>query len=273
MRRKIVLTVLLCLATTAALAIGAAPALAASGCTCHTAVPPTGGAPAAHAPLVVGVDCTTCHVGWTVPHPTAVAPTLTATNAKAGGLDFSMHVKGALSIPWVPLGGIIVYVQMLRPDATEYTDVGQGTTTWRGFFEVEDVGDGTMRCISQGAAGSPVVLPSLSVAPVDLPTPTITFRLSGPKAGIVRLGQRVTATGRVRPLALAGQTVIIQYMGWRAGKTTEHALVKRTISATGTYIWTFKPHYRGVYHLRARVPRTAAYNYAGAPTHYGFRVE
>ena len=52
MRHKIVLTVLLCLAT-ATLAIWAAPALAADGCTCHTAEPPT--ATAAHAPFVAGV--------------------------------------------------------------------------------------------------------------------------------------------------------------------------------------------------------------------------
>jgi len=51
MRRKIALAIVLCLA--AALSIGAAPALAADGCTCHTAVPPIGGAPAAHAPLVI----------------------------------------------------------------------------------------------------------------------------------------------------------------------------------------------------------------------------
>lgn len=45
-----------------AVGVGAQTAGAADGCGCHTAVPPTGGAPAAHAPLVGGAgDCTVCH--------------------------------------------------------------------------------------------------------------------------------------------------------------------------------------------------------------------
>ena len=258
MRRTIILAAALCLA--AALSIGAAPALAAGGCDCHTAAEPS--ATAAHAPLVAGVsDCITCHVGWTetVPHPTAVAPTLAATVVTVGGIFKSNTVRGALSIPWVPLSGTVVYVQMLRPAATEYTDIGECTTNWRGSCFKKFAGDGTVRCISQGVAGAPVVLPSLSVSPVDLSSPRITCRLSGPRAGTLKLGRRVTATGRVRPLALAGQTVIIQYTGRRAGKTTEHAQVKRTIRAAGTYRWTFKPKHRGKYIIKAYVPTTSAY--------------
>jgi hypothetical protein len=71
MNRRFVLAAVLCLA--AALAIGAAPALAADGCTCHTADPPT--ATAAHAPLVAGVtDCTVCHLGRTAPTPVRSQP-------------------------------------------------------------------------------------------------------------------------------------------------------------------------------------------------------
>ena len=256
MKRKLVLAAALCLA--AALSIGAAPALAAGGCDCHTSATPS--ATPAHAPLVASVsDCTVCHVGWTVPHPAALAPKLTATVVTVGGIFKSNTVRGALSIPWVPLSGIVVHVQMLRPAATEYTDIGKCTTNWRGLCFKKAAGDGMVRCISQGFAGPPVVLPSLSVAPAGLPSPRITSRLRGPRAGILKLGRRVTMTGKVRPLALAGQTVIIQYTGRRAGKTTEHAQVKRTIRSAGTYRWTFKPKHRGKYIIKAWVPTTSAY--------------
>jgi hypothetical protein len=270
MRRKIVLALLLCLAV-ATLGVGAAPALAADGCDCHTAVPPT--ATAAHAPLVAGVsDCTVCHVGWTVPHPTAVAPTLTATVVMVGGIFKSNTVRGGLAIPWVPLTGVAVYVQMMRPDATEYTDLGSCTTNWRGMCFMKSAGEGTVRCISQGVSGAPVILPALSVTPGALPTPRITARLRGPTAGILKLGRRITLTGRVRPLALAGQTVIIQYTGRRAGKSTEHAQVKRTIRAAGTYRWTFRPRYRGEYIVKAFVPTTSAYTMDRARA-FRFRVK
>jgi hypothetical protein len=256
MKLRILPATALCLAV-AALGIGAAPALAADGCTCHTDPSPT--ATTAHAPLVTGVDCIVCHVGWTVPHPAAVAPTLAATVVTVGGIFKSNTVRGALAIPWVPLSGVAVYVQMLRPDATEYTDIGECTTSWKGLCFKRDAGGGTVRCISQGVAGPPVILPSLSMAPVDLPSPRITCRLSDPRAGILKLGRRVTTSGRVRPLALAGQTVVSQYTGRRAGKTTEHAQVRRTITAAGTYRWTFKPKHRGEYIIKACVPTTSAY--------------
>jgi hypothetical protein len=258
MKRHLVLAAALCLA--AALSVGAAPALAADGCDCHTAATPT--ATPAHASLVAtATDCTICHLGWTetLPHPTTVTPTLTATVGPSGGWIPNWTVRGGLAIPWVPLSGVVVYVQMLGPGATGYTDIGECATNWRGLFFKSKAGTGTVRCISQGVAGSPVVLPSLSVAPVDLPSPRITCRLSGPRAGILKFGRRVTATGRVRPLAVAGQTVVIQYTGRRAGKTTEHAQVKRTIRAAGTYRWTFKPKYRGKYIIKAFVLTTSAY--------------
>ena len=125
MRRKIALTVLFCLAT--AVVIGAAPALAASGCTCHTAVPPTGGAPAAHAPFVVGVaDCTICHQGWTVPHPTAVQPRL---EFMAEAIGDPVTMSGRLSVKRHGLNGVVVYLQQRASAAGEFTDVAQVITS------------------------------------------------------------------------------------------------------------------------------------------------
>ncbi len=49
-RGRLLIALVLVPALVAALGIGAAPAAAQTGCDCHTAVPPTNGAPAAHAP-------------------------------------------------------------------------------------------------------------------------------------------------------------------------------------------------------------------------------
>jgi hypothetical protein len=149
MRRKIVLTMLLCLA--AALVTGATPALAASGCTCHTAVPPTGGALAAHAPLVVGVtDCTTCHKGMTVPHPELLKPALCVGMPHVDGLG--TNVDGGLSRPWKPLAGVVVYMQTREPTGTVYTDAGKLKTDVRGFY-VFGLGGGDSAGVWPGTAG------------------------------------------------------------------------------------------------------------------------
>jgi len=279
MKCKFVLAVVLCLAVAAALGIGAAPAVAADGCDCHTAVPPTGGAPAAHAPLVVSVTaCTTCHKGMTVPHPPLVEPTLW------GEFWFDPIIGrpvtgGSLHIPWVPLGGVTVYVQGKAADATAYTDIGDFTTHRDGYFRAvlmrgsisEDM---TFRAISQGLAGPPVVMPALDGPRVidDLPTPTLTWRLRGPVDGTLRLGKSVTATARVSPTDLAGPKPMFEVHKRIAGDWRWHLTVSRTLSATGTYSWTWTPRHRGLFKMFAGIRRTAAYD--GWATHSRiFRVK
>jgi len=265
MRRKIVLTVLFCLAT-ATLGIGVAPALATDGCTCHTAVPPTNGAPAAHAPFVVGVDCTTCHVGWTVPHPEAVKPTLYIDVWVGLGIIAS----GGLGRPYMPLTDVVVYVQKKRPAETDYTRAEDVKTDARGLYEVllGVVGPWMGRAISQGLAGPPVVMPALSEPPVALPTPTLTFRLSGLTRRAVRLGHAVSLAGKVTPTDMAGQKVRLAMQQWDSAKSRWGArwarlVAKPTISATGAYSRMYTPKHRGLYRVRALIPGTSAYNYAG----------
>ena len=244
MRRKIVLAALLCLATTT-LGIGAAPALAANGCTCHTAVPPTGGAPAAHAPLVVGVtDCTTCHVGWTVPHPEAVKPTLYIDV----WLGLGIIASGGLSRPYMPLTDVVVYVQKKGPAETDYSRAEDVKTDARGLYEVQLglVGSWVGRAISQGLAGPPVVMPALSEPPVALPTPTLTFRLSGLTRRAVRLGHAVSLAGKVTPTDMAGQKVRLIMQKWDSAKSrwwpaVARLVAKPTISATGAYSRMYTP--------------------------------
>jgi cytochrome c5 len=116
MRGKIVLAMVLCLIAAAALGIGAAPALAADGCTCHTAVPPTDGAPAAHATLVVGVDCTTCHADWAVPHPDVATGLRLGFSGRSAETGYQLKGRLGLSGPMgamILLGhpGVLVYLQ------------------------------------------------------------------------------------------------------------------------------------------------------------------
>jgi hypothetical protein len=263
MRRKIVLTIVLCLAASAALGVGAAPAFAASGCTCHTTDPPTGGAPAAHAPFVVGVtDCTTCHVGWTVPHPEAVKPTLYI----GVYVGLGIFVRGGLSRPYMPLADVVVYVQKKEPAETDYTRAEDVKTDAVGLYEVRLglVGSWVARAISQGLAGPPVVMPALSEPPVALPTPTLTFRLSGLTRRAVRLGHAVSLAGKVTPTDMAGQKVRLTVQKWDSAKSRwSTTILKPTISATGAYSRMYTPKHLGLYRCWAWIPNTSAYNWAG----------
>jgi len=274
MRRKIVRAVVLCLAATAALAIGAAPALAASGCTCHTAVPPTGGAPAAHAPLVVGVtDCTTCHKGMTVPHPDLIKPSLTVGLVRD---EFSFSATGGLSIPWVPLAGVTVYPQSKAADATDWTTLNplkpgsriatDGAGYWRrlvGMINTPLPEGTTFRAISEGLAGPPVMMPALS-GPFTPSIPTLTLTLRGLKDGVVGVNP-VTAKGKAIPVELAGQKVQVRVQRWMYGSARTIKIWRRvggatrTIGAAGDYSYRFTPKVRGQYRIRTFMDATAAY--------------
>ena len=256
MRRKIVLTVLLCLAT--ALAIGAAPALAASGCTCHTADPPT--APAAHAPLVLGVtDCTTCHKGITVPHPELVVPSLTLTKAESGLLGrFVVKGKG--------INGVVVYLQQRLWGETAFTDLTQVTTQtrimgstsgWFYFPVPHPTPWAAYRAVSEGVAGPPVVVPGKRVW---LPKPELTVEIRGIGGGwgeypTTRLGRTLTVRGTVAPADLGGK-VTIRVQKRVNHRWVNHVRVKRAISATGTYSWKWTPSHRGKYRVFVAVPAT-----------------
>jgi hypothetical protein len=273
MTRKIVLAAALCVAV-AALGIGTAPALAADGCTCHTLEPPT--APTPHAPFVASVtDCTTCHVGWTVPHPEAVEPALTARLAV---YEFFYAATGGLSIPWVPLAGVTVYPQMKAPAATDWTTLEplfgddriatDGVGTWFRMVGAGTVGPpvGTIfRAISQGVAGPPVVMPAIS-GPFKRPVPTITLRLRGLSNGALASGHAVTARGAALPRELIGQKVQLRVQRGRYGAThiTWHRIgsFTRIIGSAGDFSWRYTPKERGQYRVRAFINATSAYRAA-----------
>jgi len=277
MHHKYGVLAILALGLIVALSLGAAPALAADGCDCHTVEPLT--APTPHAPYVAGVTaCTTCHVGWTVPHPTALTPNLTAGLRRH---EFFVEVTGGLSIPWVPLAGVTIYPQVKGPAATEWTTLEplfgadriatDGTGHWFrmvGGLTAWPPEDVTYRAVSQGVAGPPVVMPALS-GPFKRPIPPLTLKLKGLTHRVLARGHAVTATGRGLPTELAGQKVIVRvwqrrfwyrsqsgvvHWGWhrKIGKTVK-------IKLAGDYSAKFTVRTRGVYRVRAIIEATAAY--------------
>jgi len=269
MRRKIVLAIVLCLGATAALGIGAAPALAASGCACHTAAPPTDGAPAAHAPLVVGVThCTTCHVGWTVPHPDGAGESFVDLRGRAFDAGYKLNGRVGFASPMVFIGhaGVVVYLQQRLWGATEFTDLTQVTTNALGNFgfTVASPPDfAAYRAIAQGhvVTTSGVFMPKKTRL---LPTPELTLQTRGFTPGrpitptTVKLGRTLTVKGTVAPVDLGGR-VTIRVQKRVAGKWVTRITMQRAISATGTCSWKFTPQSRGEYRGDARIPATAVH--------------
>jgi len=274
MKRKLALAAVLCLAVAAALSIGAVPALAADGCDCHTADPPT--APAAHDPYVASVtDCTTCHVSWTVPHPNTdqrLRLTLVGRSAETG---YRLH--GRLALRWVDKMGsvllvghpdVVVYLQQRLWGATEFTDLTQMTTGAKGGFAfavVSPVPFATYRAIAQGHVvefGHTLLFKPKATA--LLPKPELTIGIAGFLTGALgealttRLGRTLTVSGTVAPADLGGNVTIrverrVQQWWGR------YATVKRAVSATGTYSWKFTPKNRGTYRVYVAIPATAAH--------------
>lgn len=260
-KRNTVLVAVLCLAV-AALGIGAAPAAAADGCDCHTAVPPTGGAPTAHAPFVASVvACATCHAGWAVPHPAATEPTLTVypvwipslIGPPPGGGVRGRHSAGA-----TPVVGT-VYVQKRFWGDAEFVDVGQGgnvnaTATYWADSILQWPRDrwASFRAIAVGVAGPPVILPAQAMW---RPQPELTLNLRGLAGGVVKPLGLVTARGTARPTKLAGESVALTLFRRSNGKWVQFQERDAAIGAKGAYKWTFGAQ-RGSYKMRAAIAAT-----------------
>jgi hypothetical protein len=285
MKGKFVLTTVLCLAV-AALGIGAAPALAADGCTCHTDASPT--ATPAHTPFVVDVtDCTTCHVGWTVPHPVAVDPTLDL-HATTGGVEELVPVPqfmlwGRLGAGGGYLNGVLVSMQQRLAGAGEYVAVHQMATLgvfpfgpghfWGALASAEK---GTRyRAVSQGDPGPPVVKPGLSEETVL--TPQLRQETRGLNAGgNLRLGRSLRYLGKAAPSWVAGETVRIALRKYshrpRDNRVVQRfTRVLRADDPVCVFRCLVKPRSSGRYLITAILPATAEHPRVSADAFY-FRV-
>jgi hypothetical protein len=263
MHRKVVLSIVLCLLAVAALAIGTAPAFATDGCSCHTAVPPAGGAPAAHAPFVAGVtDCTTCHQGWTVPHPTAVEPRL---EFMAEAIGDPVTMTGRLSVNRHGRNGVVVYLQQRASAASEFTDVAQAITSrpilmdsgrFSGGAGASDARGTSYRAVSQGVAGAPVVMPALTEARLRPSVEISEMRGLGPNERL-RLGRSVVAFGPVAPSWLAGEKVRFALEKKTSRGQTVQLRAQRVITDESTISWKVTPGTRGKYVVTVKLAATA----------------
>jgi hypothetical protein len=280
MRRKIVLATLLCLAT-AALAVGAAPALAAGGCDCHTAIPPRNGARAAHAPLLVRVTaCATCHKGMAVPHPTLVKPKLSfaaSVYTTKKGESF-VELAGRLTTRrGVGLDGVVVFLQQRAPGATAFVDLKTVTTHriksvpltfsyqrpngWFSARVTAPVWGATYRAVTRGVRGTKVVRPALRVTLLQA------ILWNGVRGldsnGRLQLGRSVKLDGTALPAELlAGEKVKLTLQKVAPGGARVMMVGEATIGSDGKYGWEVTPTMRGRYWFVAKLLATEE--------HYGY---
>jgi hypothetical protein len=274
MKRKIVLATVLCLAV-AALGIGAAPASAAGGCTCHTDEPPT--ATAAHEPFVASVtDCTSCHLGMTVPHTGLLTMAIFTLDGRSIDAGYRLHGNGydILNLGHsVKRANVTVYLQHRAPGETVFTDLGQTATNKYGnfgFTVASPVPYACYRAVEQGQiVPSRIALPCIRILTA---TPTLTLGLRGLTHGAVALGHGVRAFGRAQPTDMAGETVQFKVRKWVQTKWVTLTTAERACSETATYTWTYTAKTRGLYKVRAIHMHSENYNTARSPWRQ-FRVK
>ena len=256
MKRKLVLAAALCLA--AALSIGAAPALAADGCDCHTSATPS--ATPAHAPFVAGVsDCTVCHVDWVVPHPDVGPPVLRLSGeSSATGYELSPVVGRAFyggSVIAHP--GVVVYLQQRLWGATAFTDLGQVTTASGGvtFIVASPEPFAAYRAVSQGYTHTSPIWGTALYRPTVrqlLPTPKLSLKFVYLKHGAVKLRKAVRARVTLTPADTGGKVAFkVQKRVRGAWERRVRYYGKKVISATGICSWKFTPKTRGLWRVQA----------------------
>ena len=104
------------------------------------------------------------------------------------------------------------------------------------------------------------------------PTPTLTLRVRGLTAGVLRLGHRIGATAKARPVETAGETVKFNVQQRVRAKWVTRFTVKRTVSATGTCGCKYTPRTRGLYRAKVVSIKSADYARASSGWHK-FRVK
>lgn len=265
MRRFLLVLVL----AVAVLSLLAVPAPAAAACTCHTAVPPTNGASAAHAPYVPSVTvCRTCHKGMTVPHneqSTGAIMWMLGRPVDAGyrldGEAYDMLNLGHS----VQRANTTVYLQQRAQGETTFTGIGCATTKEYGNFGFtvkSPVPYAYYRAIAQGQViPKRIALPCIEILN---PTPTLALRLLGPAGGVLPLGDSLTAKVRAKPAQMAGRTVKFTVQKRVAAKWVTSRSVKCTLSASATCSWTYRPTTRGLFRIHVRRGSSADFAPAGS---------
>jgi predicted secreted protein len=107
---------------------------------------------------------------------------------------------------------------------------------------------------------------------VALSAPKVTLKLSGLKKGSLKLGKRLTVTGKVTPATLAGSKVTLKVQKKKGHKWVTVKTVKRTIGHSGAYSWQYKPAKRGSYRLQLTIAKAVTHT-AAKTTWRGFKVK
>ena len=120
---------------------------------------------------------------------------------------------------------------------------------------------------AQGCASTP----GCHGVPVTEPTATsVTLKVA---PALIKFRKTVKASGSVTPAAeLAGKQVVLKAeikvaSAWKSAK-----IAKATVSATGTYTWTYKPAKKGTYRMTATIVATSDYKGSKSPTR-AFKVK
>jgi hypothetical protein len=84
------------------------------------------------------------------------------------------------------------------------------------------------------------------------------LKLSGLSGTALTFGKTLTATGSVTPANLGG-AVILTVQREVNGKWLAVTSAARTLTASGTYSWTYKPARKGTYRIKTTIAATAAH--------------
>jgi hypothetical protein len=101
--------------------------------------------------------------------------------------------------------------------------------------------------------------------------PPVTLKLSGLRGGSVRLGRRVTASGKVTPAHEAGDRVTVTVQRKRGGRWVAAGSSARNQTLAGAYEWKHRPRATGTYRMRASGRAAGGYP-AARTTWKGFSV-
>jgi photosystem II stability/assembly factor-like uncharacterized protein len=86
----------------------------------------------------------------------------------------------------------------------------------------------------------------------------LTLRLSGLVGSSLWLGKTLKASGTALPVSLAGSKVTLTLQRKRGAKWVKVKSTARTIAASGSFSWTYKPAARGSYRMRSAMGRVLA---------------
>ena len=111
---------------------------------------------------------------------------------------------------------------------------------------------------SRSARGARTVL-NAGVYRYVVVAPKAKLRLSGLRAGKLRLKRRVTVKATVTPAALAGDKLTVQVQRRKGRHWVKATTTARTIASGGRVAWKYRPSKRGAWRVRLTMAKTATH--------------